>query len=126
MDLIGGEEIDDETWGLVKDELVAGWHAEAALAAGRQQRIAQANDRIAHAAVDGLGQKVASIDLFSFLDWERREPGITSDAGWLRSLLRDNPECRVAYTPRTARVQHPGLDLRPSEITGIFPTGGSE
>lgn len=103
------DSIDDEIWGLVRDELVTGWHFEAVQAKTRQLRIAQANARIEHATVEGLGQHVASIDAFAFTDWERRNPGITRDPDWLQSLLRDNPECRVAYTPRTTTITHPGL-----------------
>ena len=119
--LLDGQEIDDETWSFVKDELVTGWHAQAALVAGRQRRIAEANARLEHAHIEGIGQHVASIDSFAFHDWERRHPGITGQKDWLHSLLRDNPECRVEYTPRKATIRHPGLDFRPAEPSGVCP-----
>jgi hypothetical protein len=120
-ELINGEDIDDETWNFVKDELVTGWHAEAALVAGRQARIAAANARLESAHIEGLGQHVASIDAFAYADWERRHPGITGQKDWLHSLLRDNPECRVKSVSSKTRVSFAGLDFRPSENTGICP-----
>lgn len=89
----------------VKQELIAGWHAEAALAKARQARIAEANARLENAAIEGIGQRVMSMDLFAWLDWERRFPGITGDPGWRKSMLRDNPELRVKYTPRRTTVR---------------------
>ena len=120
---IDGEEVCGDTWELVKAELCAGWHVQAALAAGRQRRIAEANARLEHASIEGVGQHVASIDAFAFLDWERRNPGITRDPGWLKSLLRDNPECRVEYTPRRTTVAMP-MTFRPSEPSGVCPETG--
>lgn len=106
--ILDGEAFDDELMALVRDELCRGWYVDAVLAATRQRRIAMANERLEHAAVDGLGQHVASIDAFAWADAERRNPGITGDPDWLRSLLRDNPECRVGYTPRRVVVTVPG------------------
>lgn len=121
-ELIGtGEVIDDEVWSYVREELKTGWQAQAALVAGRQARIAQANDRLEHAWIEGLGQHVASIDSFAYADWERRNPGITGDKDWLHSLLRDNPECRVKSTSPKTTVSMAGLDFRPSNVTGICP-----
>ena len=121
-ELIGtGEVIDDETWSFVRSELTAGWNAQASLVAGRQARIAQANDRLEHAWIEGLGQHVASIDSFAYADWERRNPGITGDKDWLHGLLRDNPECRVKSRSAKTQVSMAGLDFRPSNVTGICP-----
>ena len=121
-ELIGtGEVIDDETWSFVRSELTAGWNAQASLVAGRQARIAQANDRLEHAWIEGLGQHVASIDSFAFSDWERRNPGITGDKDWLHGLLRDNPECRVKSRSAKTQVSMAGLDFRPAEVTGVCP-----
>jgi len=113
--------LDTEFGQLVKEELCRGWYAEAALAKGRQMRIAEANARLEHAHIEGIGQHVASIDLFSFVDWERRHPGITRDKDWLKSLLRDNPECRVRGTSAETKVSFAGLDFRPAEPSGICP-----
>lgn len=109
-ELINGEVIDDETWNFVRDELETGWHAQAALVAGRQARIAQANARLESAHIEGIGQHVASIDLMAYTDWERRHPGITGQKDWLHSLLRDNPECRVNSVSPKTRVSFAGLD----------------
>jgi hypothetical protein len=103
-----GAAMEDEVWDLVKEELCRGWYVDAVMAATRQKRIAQANARIAHVSMEGVGQHVASIDAFAFTDWGRRNPGITSDPDWLKSLLRDNPECRVAYTPQKTVITMPG------------------
>lgn len=121
-ELIGtGEVIDDETWSYVREELKTGWQAQAALVAGRQARIAQANDRLEHAWIEGLGQHVASIDSFAYADWERRNPGITGDKDWLHGLLRDNPECRVKSRSAKTQVSMAGLDFRPAQPSGICP-----
>jgi len=120
-ELINGEVIDDETWNFVRDELVTGWHAEAALVAGRQRRIAEANARLEAAHIEGIGQHVASIDAFAYADWERRHPGITGQKDWLQSLLRDNPECRVNSRSAKTQVSFAGLDFRPTEPSGICP-----
>lgn len=120
-ELINGEVIDDETWSFVRDELTTGWNARAALVAGRQARIAQANARLESAHIEGIGQHVASIDLQAWTDWERRHPGITGQKDWLDSLLRDNPECRVNSRSAKTRVSFAGLDFRPSEPSGVCP-----
>jgi hypothetical protein len=112
---------DAELGELVKEELRLGWHFDAVQAKTRQARIAQANARLVAAHIEGVGQHVASIDAFAFHDWERREPGITRDPDWLKSLLRDNPECRVESRPGKTTVSMAGLDCRPSQITGICP-----
>jgi hypothetical protein len=120
-ELINGDVIDDETWNFVRDELVTGWHAEAALVAGRQRRIAEANARLESAHIEGVGQHVASIDPFVYADWERRHPGITGQRDWLESLLRDNPECRVKSRSAKTQVSFAGLEFNPSQPTGICP-----
>jgi len=119
-ELIGtGEVIDDETWSFVREELKTGWQAQASLVAGRQARIAQANDRLEHAWIEGLGQHVASIDSFAYADWERRNPGITGDKDWLHGLLRDNPECRVKSRSAKTQVSFAGLDCRPAGLRDL-------
>jgi hypothetical protein len=131
MIITGDEDLD----ALVRQELILGWHAEAAMAKARQARIAQANDRISNAAIEGIGQRIMSMDLFAFTDWERREPGITSDPEWRRTMMRDNPELRVKYTPAKTTVTvpaswEPGARSRESnrmatagmgEVSGVCP-----
>jgi hypothetical protein len=113
-------DLDTELGSLVKEELQRGFYAQAVNAKARQLRIAQANARLEHAHIEGVGQHVASIDAFAFIDWERRNPGITRDKDWLKSLLRDNPECRVESTSAKTQVSFaglsaPGTDQEPSE-----------
>jgi hypothetical protein len=103
---------DNELFDLVKKELCVGWHFNAVQAATRQARIAQANAVLEHAHIEGLGQHVASIDAFAFHDWERREPGITRDPDWLKSMLRDNPECRVQSKSPKTQVSFTGLNYQ--------------
>jgi hypothetical protein len=102
-------DLDTELGSLVKEELQRGFYAQAVNAKARQLRIAQANARLEHAHIEGVGQHVASIDAFAFIDWERRNPGITRDKDWLKSLLRDNPECRVQTTSAKTQVSFAGL-----------------
>ena len=66
------DSLDGELGFLVKEELCRGWYAQAVNAKARQLRIAAANARLEHAHIEGVGQHVASIDAFSFIDWERR------------------------------------------------------
>jgi hypothetical protein len=102
-------DLDTELGSLVKEELQRGFYAQAVNARARQLRIAEANARLEHAHIEGVGQHVASIDAFAFIDWERRNPGITRDKDWLKSLLRDNPECRVESTSAKTQVSFAGL-----------------
>ena len=115
-------DLDTELGSLVKEELQRGFYAQAVNAKARQLRIAQANARLEHAHIEGVGQHVASIDAFAFIDWERRNPGITRDKDWLKSLLRDNPECRVESKSAKTQVSFAGMDFNPSENTGICPS----
>jgi hypothetical protein len=103
---------DNELFDLVKKELCVGWQFNAVTAATRQARIAQANARLEAAHIEGLGQHVASIDQFAYHDWERREPGITRDPDWLKSMLRDNPECRVQSKSPNTTVSFAGLNYQ--------------
>lgn len=113
--------LDGELGELVKEELIRGWQYDAVMAKTRQARIAQANARLEHAHIEGVGQHVASIDAFAFYDWERRNPGVTRDRHWLKSLLRDNPECRVESRSAQTKVSFAGLDFRPAEPSGVCP-----
>jgi hypothetical protein len=114
-------DLDTELGSLVKEELQRGFYAQAVNAKARQLRIAQANARLEHAHIEGVGQHVASIDAFAFIDWERRNPGITRDKDWLKSLLRDNPECRVQTSSAKTQVSFaglsaPGTDQEPKRL----------
>jgi hypothetical protein len=117
-------ESDNELFDLVKKELCVGWHFNAVQAATRQARIAQANARLEAAHIEGLGQHVASIDQFAYHDWERREPGITRDPDWLKSMLRDNPECRVQSKSPNTTVSFAGLPgvAAPSSAPAVTET----
>jgi hypothetical protein len=115
------DSLDGELGFLVKEELCRGWYAQAVNAKARQLRIAAANARLEHAHIEGVGQHVASIDAFSFIDWERRHPGITRQKDWWKSLLRDNPECRVQSSSSKTQVSFAGLDSTKPETGNLKP-----
>ena len=115
------DSLDGELGFLVKEELCRGWYAQAVNAKARQLRIAAANARLEHAHLEGVGQHVASIDAFSFIDWERRHPGITRQKDWWKSLLRDNPECRVQSTSSKTQVSFAG-----ASSDSVFSDSASE
>jgi hypothetical protein len=121
-------DLDTELGALVKEELKRGWYAQAVNARARQMRIAQANAVLEHAHIEGVGQHVASIDAFAFFDWERRNPGITRDKDWLKSLLRDNPECRVQTTSAKTQVSFAGLSgvAAPSPASAVSPSANCQ
>lgn len=79
-----------------KDELIRGAQARQALMVLRQHRINEANAKIRHSMIDGIGQKVASIDMEIYLQqmhlhgrdcWQQPD--------FLDKFLRDNPACRI-------------------------------
>ena len=122
-------DLDGELGFLVKEELCRGWYAQAVNAKARQLRIAAANARLEHAHIEGVGQHVASIDAFSFIDWERRHPGITRQKDWWKSLLRDNPECRVESKSSKTRVSFAGVSsgsVSSDCSDAVSPSLGSE
>jgi hypothetical protein len=120
------DSLDGELGFLVKEELCRGWYAQAVNAKARQLRIAAANARLEHAHIEGVGQHVASIDAFSFIDWERRHPGITRQKDWWKSLLRDNPECRVESPSSKTRVSFAGKPRRPRRPSRRCPYGATK
>jgi hypothetical protein len=97
-------DLGDEMAHMVKEELVKGWNAEAVLAATRQQRIAAANARLEHCAIEGIGQHDMSIDADAYYSWAIAEPGCWSDKAFRRWFKKRNPETAVHYTPRNTTV----------------------
>jgi hypothetical protein len=95
----------NEAFAPFKSQVVNMTHVQCALALARQKRIAAFNDRIQHAHVDGLGEVVSRIDtdLFHRLAAIHGYDAL-KDPDFLRSLLRDNPECRVKSVSRHVRV----------------------
>jgi hypothetical protein len=62
----------------------------------RQGAIAQREHSIGRQVLDGLGQKVASIDGKTFFRWMQQEGhDFWHDKNNVRGFLRDNPECKV-------------------------------
>lgn len=88
----------------------AGMHEE-------MRAVARANSAIEHKAVNGLGEKVATIPQSVF----NQMRAIYGDACWedpefMRAFLRDNPACRVKTTRGTRGQEYAGrrsLNFRP-------------
>lgn len=114
----------------IVDEIRVGWERDKVLAQVRQNRIAEATQKLERCTVDGLGQHTASIDLTSFLYWSNRTGGqCWKDDGFFKEFLRDNPACRVKYKQRHLALTVQGL-RKPSVNTEVsapvnkMPTGG--
>lgn len=93
----------------VRDELISGIHAERVMAAQSQRNIAEANERLEQACIEGLGQKMMSVDLSVWHFWNQKYPGCWKDKGFRRDIARDNPDVRVKYTPRSNVVRIDGF-----------------
>lgn len=94
----------------VIEEFRLGWQMDCVMAEIRQRNIAAATRNIEACTVEGLGQHVARIDLTAFLYWDRRTGGeCWRDKTFLKEFLRDNPEARVKYRPRTTSLQVNGF-----------------
>lgn len=97
-----------------REEFIEGRAAQQQLSLLRQARIKQASDQIAHRHVEGLGQKIATIDPVIYEDMERRYGrGCWRDKEFLRDTLKRNPALQVRCETRTTLVvngfrQHKG------------------
>lgn len=59
-------------------------------------RIARAEQALGPTkSIDGVGRKIASIPARMWHRWQREERGCWEDKGFLKDMLRDNPELRV-------------------------------
>lgn len=102
----------------VMDELCRGFRAQEFLAEREQRQIAQEQGE--HHTVDGLGQKVMSVAPFAYHYWgQRLGYKCWRDKQFRREFLRDNPDARVRYVPRTASVR---VDGRREEKGGLVLT----
>lgn len=66
----------------------------------RQTKIAQENHRLGSQTQSALGQKIASIDLATFLRWQQMVPGCWNDPGFVKRFLADNPEAACKTNSR--------------------------
>lgn len=89
---------------LVLEEFAKDEIAERKASRDRQIAAANRNHSRANLSVEGLGQRVASIDGASWAYWQNREPGCWQDKQFLNEYLRDNPEARVPHTPAAAKI----------------------
>ena len=72
--------------------------AEKAAAREEQTRIAQKLHREGSRSVEGIGQKIGSIDRRTFFRLHQENPGCWQDADFVNSTLRDSPKLRAAST----------------------------
>ena len=100
-------DLGDDLAHLVKEELLRGWHTEAVLAATRQRRIAEANARLEHCAIEGVGQHTMSVDADVYHSWNAAERGCWTDKGFRDWFKKQHPETAVAYTPRATTILRP-------------------
>lgn len=59
----------------------------------RQTRIAKRNHELGSQWQEAMGQKIASIDLATYIRWEQMVPGCWSDPGFVKKFTVANPEC---------------------------------
>jgi len=77
IDKIIGPEVEQEKAGYKKRQLQ--W-AKQNHAAGSQQQ-------------EGMGQKVGTVDLATYLRWNQEVPGCWKDPGFVKQFVTANPEC---------------------------------
>lgn len=95
---------------LVFEEFEKDWQEIQAGMVRNTREIARANHARPNMSVEGLGQRVMSVDPNSWAYWANREPGCWNDKKFRDEYLRDNPEARVPYTPRTASIIKPATN----------------
>jgi hypothetical protein len=66
-------DLGDDLAHAVKEELLTGWNASAVLSGVRQSRIAEANARLKHCAIEGVGQHTMSVDADVWHSWNAAE-----------------------------------------------------
>lgn len=85
----------------INQHVTAGIEAEKALAREEQTRIAQKLRAEGSVSVEGLGQKIGSIDRRTFFRHHQENPGCMQDPDYINQLLRDSPKLRApGYVPR--------------------------
>ncbi len=78
------------------NQLVEKAQVQAALARLRQHKINQANRHLETRVVEGIGHKVASIDLGVFVQMRNLHgPACWNDPDFIAAFLRDNPACAL-------------------------------
>ena len=98
-------ELDADAAEGVLTEFQRGWELELVMAKVRQQRIAEATQRIEHAAIEGIGTMTMQIDPFAFHYWgQRLGYDCWQDPEFKREFQRDNPEVRVRNVARKQTI----------------------
>ena len=94
------EEIRDAINAKVKGELPA----EKARAVEEQTRIAQKLQAEGSRHIEGLGQKIGTIDARTYFRHLQQYPDSMRDPTYIQELLRDSPKlCAPGYKPRVPR-----------------------
>jgi hypothetical protein len=72
---------------------------EKARAVLNQARIARIMQQAGSVSINGIGQKIGSIDARTFFRWEQQLPGCWRNDEFRKEFLRDNPNARApGYT----------------------------
>jgi hypothetical protein len=99
---------DEELLAKVSADIVTGWRAKLALSHARQRRIKQESDRLAAAAIEGVGTPTMRVEANAFHFWGLRLGyDCWKDDNFCREFARDNPEVRVNVEKRTNRIVVP-------------------
>jgi hypothetical protein len=85
-------------------DIQMGWNTQEWLTIQRQARIAKANQVLDHAHIEGVGEKVMSVDPFIYHSYGQKYGyHIWKDADFREKMMRDNPELRVKS--RSTKIQ---------------------
>ncbi len=113
-------EMPSELRGAVEQELRRGALLEQVQARARQKAIGAANHQ-QHRSIDGLGQKVASVDTASYHHWgQRLGYACWRDRQFVSEYLRDNPQARVTSTGTRTQVGYAGSGTRNVRYTKSY------
>lgn len=54
-------------------------------------------------SINGIGQKIGTVSARTFFRWHREFPGCWNDPGFVKRMLKDNPQmCAPGYRPDAA------------------------
>lgn len=99
----------------VKKHLLKDQEAKAAVVREKQLKVATARRNAEAVTIDGIGQHVMTLTAEAFFSWGQYLTfDCWADPDFRRLIMRDNPEVRVKYAPRTASIIHPGIPGRDS------------
>lgn len=93
---------DTETYRQTKEAIAEMARQQQSMMHMEHAALGKMNGSIEHKAVEGMGEKIGSIPMATYMQM-RREYGdeCWSDPAFVREFLRDNPGCRVKVTRGT-------------------------